>query len=111
MEAVRAGGGLVLAARVEQGADWTVRHLDLIAYGAADGERRWRLGKRYREPEPLHDEGGKTIVVGAADGGVVLDRATGRELARGTWSWTATAGGSPRTCPAGRWRSAAASPC
>ncbi|MFI0484957.1 PQQ-binding-like beta-propeller repeat protein [Actinomadura sp. 9N215] len=76
------GGGLVLAARYARGENGTREPRDLIAYGASDGGQRWRLGARYREPELLHDEGGKTIVIGTADGGAVLDRATGRELAR-----------------------------
>ncbi|MGP4029647.1 outer membrane protein assembly factor BamB family protein [Actinomadura sp. 3N407] len=76
------GAGLVLAAERGPVEDGRRERRDLIAYGASDGERRWRLGDRYREPELLHDEGGRTIVVGAADGGAVLDRATGRELAR-----------------------------
>lgn len=78
------GGGLVLAAEFGSGGgrEGGRKRRDLLAYGAADGERRWRLGDRYPEPELLHDEGGKTIVVGTADGGAVLDRATGRELAR-----------------------------
>ncbi|MFI8546852.1 PQQ-binding-like beta-propeller repeat protein [Spirillospora sp. NPDC077959] len=76
------GAGLVLAAELGPVEDGRRERRDLIAYGASDGERRWRLGDRYREPELLHDEGGRTIVVGTEDGGAVLDRATGRELAR-----------------------------
>jgi hypothetical protein len=76
------GGGLVLAAEDGPRDGGTRKRRDLIAYGASDGERKWRLGDRYREPELLHDEGGATIVVGTPDGGAVLDRATGRELAR-----------------------------
>ncbi|XRQ04451.1 PQQ-binding-like beta-propeller repeat protein [Actinomadura welshii] len=75
------GGGLVLAAEYAPGGP-PRKPRDLIAYGAPDGERRWRLGDRYAEPELLHDAGGGTVVIGTADGGAVLDRATGRELAR-----------------------------
>ncbi|MFI0367329.1 PQQ-binding-like beta-propeller repeat protein [Actinomadura sp. 1N219] len=82
---VGAGGGLVLAARFAEGENGTREPRDLIAYGTSDGKQRWRLGTRYRDPELLHDGGGRTIVVGTADGGVVLDRATGRELA-GTYA-------------------------
>ncbi|WP_433473787.1 PQQ-binding-like beta-propeller repeat protein [Spirillospora sp. CA-142024] len=81
VETASIGGGLVLATKTDQGDDWTVKHLDLIAYGASDGKRRWNLAGRYRDPRLLHDEGGKTVVIGTAEGGVVLDRATGRELA------------------------------
>ncbi|TDC55845.1 hypothetical protein E1281_10335 [Actinomadura sp. KC345] len=73
------GGGLVLAA--EPGPQGRARR-DLIAYGASDGGLQWRLGDRYRDPRLLHDAGGETVVIGTADGGAVLDRATGRELAR-----------------------------
>lgn len=82
VQPVSVGGDLVLAAERAPDEDGPRDYRDLIAYGASDGERPWRLSKRYRQPELLHDEGGKTIVVGTADGGVVLDRATGRELAR-----------------------------
>ncbi|TDD85904.1 hypothetical protein E1293_10480 [Actinomadura darangshiensis] len=81
VKAVGVGGNLVLAAKTEQAGNWSVRHVDLIAYGASDGEKRWNLAKRYPEPELLYDGGGKTVVVGTAEGGAVLDRATGRELA------------------------------
>ena len=77
-----AAGDPVFGARIEQQKDWTRKHLDLIAYRASDGKESWRLGDRYREPELLYDEGGSAIVVGTAEGGVVLDRATGRELGR-----------------------------
>ena len=76
----RVGGDLVLTAEYDD--DLPRNGVDVIAYGAADGRQRWRLGDRYTEPELLHDEGGRTIVIGTADGGAVLDRATGRELAR-----------------------------
>lgn len=82
VEAESAGGGLVLAAKTAQGENWSVKHLDVIAYGAADGKRRWNLAGRYADPELLYDGGGKTVVVGTAEGGAVLDRATGRELGR-----------------------------
>ncbi|TDC88270.1 PQQ-binding-like beta-propeller repeat protein [Actinomadura sp. 7K507] len=83
VEPVGAGGGVVLVSRHGPGEPGDRRLLDLIAYGAADGKRRWRLGDRYREPELLpQDAGGGTIVVGTADGAVVLDRDTGRELAK-----------------------------
>ncbi|TDC88265.1 PQQ-binding-like beta-propeller repeat protein [Actinomadura sp. 7K507] len=74
------GGELVLTAEYDD--DRPRNGVDVIAYGTSDGKRRWRLGDRYPEPKLLHDEGGKTVVVGTADGGAVLDRATGRELAR-----------------------------
>ncbi|WUI00713.1 PQQ-binding-like beta-propeller repeat protein [Spirillospora sp. NBC_00431] len=76
------GGGIVLTARYDRTGGGPREPRDLIAYGASDGKQRWRLGARYRDPELLHAEGGKTIVIGTADGGAVLDRATGRELAR-----------------------------
>ncbi|MEU8799473.1 PQQ-binding-like beta-propeller repeat protein [Spirillospora sp. NPDC048819] len=76
------GGGLVLAADRGPVKDGRREWRDIIAYGASDGKWRWQLGGWYREPELLYDEGGKTIVIGTADGGAVLDRATGRELAR-----------------------------
>ncbi|WP_165968952.1 PQQ-binding-like beta-propeller repeat protein [Actinomadura sp. KC06] len=82
---VGAGGGLVLAARFADGENGRREPRDLIAYGTSDGKERWRLGTRYRDPELLHDGGGRTIVVGTAEGGVVLDRATGRALA-GTYA-------------------------
>ncbi|SPT50105.1 PQQ enzyme repeat [Actinomadura madurae] len=82
LEAESAGAGLVLAAKTERGEDWARKHLDVIAYGATDGKRRWNLAGRYADPELLHDGGGRTVVVGTAEGGVVLDRATGRELGR-----------------------------
>ncbi|MGH3240682.1 MAG: PQQ-binding-like beta-propeller repeat protein, partial [Spirillospora sp.] len=79
---VGAGDGIVLTAKFDRKGSGPREPRDLIAYGASDGKQRWRLGARYPEPELLHGEGGKTIVVGTADGGAVLDRATGRELAR-----------------------------
>ncbi|RSN51654.1 hypothetical protein DMH08_30165 [Actinomadura sp. WAC 06369] len=75
------GGGLVLAAETARDEEGKRKPRDLVAYGTADGEPRWRLGDRYREPGLLYDGGG-AAVVGTADGGAVLDRATGRELAR-----------------------------
>ena len=76
------GGGLVLASEPGRRKDAGRERRDLIAFAARDGGIRWRLGDRYRDPRLLHDAGGGTVVVGTADGGAVLDRATGRELAR-----------------------------
>ncbi|MFC5748784.1 PQQ-binding-like beta-propeller repeat protein [Actinomadura rugatobispora] len=78
VEPVSVAGDLVIAAKENRKGD----ALDLIAYGASDGKRRWNLAGRYPEPELLHDGGGRTVVVKTAEGGAVLDRATGRELAR-----------------------------
>ncbi|MBT2208867.1 PQQ-binding-like beta-propeller repeat protein [Actinomadura sp. NEAU-AAG7] len=75
-------GDLVIAARLGKAERYGVEpHTDLIAYGASDGRQRWRTGGRYRDPR-LQFAGGSALVVTVGDGAAVLDRATGRELAR-----------------------------
>ncbi|MBC6462477.1 PQQ-binding-like beta-propeller repeat protein [Actinomadura sp. HBU206391] len=60
------------------------RGTDLVALDASNGKRRWGLAGRYKSPELLHAAGSRALVARTADGAVVLDTATGRELARTT---------------------------
>jgi hypothetical protein len=58
------------------------RGSDLVGLDASNGKRRWGLAGRYKSPELLHSAGSRAVVARTADGMVVLDMATGRELAR-----------------------------
>ncbi|WP_242904686.1 outer membrane protein assembly factor BamB family protein [Actinomadura terrae] len=75
-------GDLVIAARLGKAEKYGVEpHTDLIAYAASDGKQKWRTGGRYRDPRLQYaDE--RALVVAVGDGAAILDRATGRELAR-----------------------------